>query len=169
MNENKNVKQLLSNFFCAKRYYFDMIYDLLKVINIRKELFQARLTTEQLVDIKLVTNHLSGLQRKPKHKYRLYVVCGIRYIALCYIDIPEEFAENITNGLKQELHKYNESEVLELHPDFVNTIYMFCNSKIVYSCHIGSDHLAWIMNVLKYENLIDDRQEHRWTENFSDF
>ena len=169
MDENKTIKHILSDFICAKRYFSDMIYDLIKIIKYRTEIFNDKLTEFHKLCSDYALNKLSDFETKPKHKYRLYIICGLRYVALSYIDIPEEFIEKILYGVDRELSEYDESEIKSLPLDFISTIYIFKNSKIIYSCHIGPDHLAWLLNVFKYENLIDDRQCHRWTENFVDY
>lgn len=169
MDENKITKDILGDFICANRYYSDMIFDLIKIIKNRTQLFKDKFSEYHKSCVDYALNKLSGLETRPKHKYRLYIICGLRYMALAYIDIPEEFIENILYGIDRELSEYDESDVKNLPLDFISTVYVFKNSKIIYSCHIGPDHLAWLTNIFKYENLIDDRQQYRWTENFSDY
>lgn len=166
MDENKYAKTVLCNCLTAKRYYLDMIRDLSELVKLRKELFKVQMTKTVQFDLDVFINKLSFYDKKPKNKNRIYVISSYRYIDLIAIDLPDEFAENILFGIKNELDQYDELNINFVKPELVSTIYIYRYSKIIYSQHIYPEHLAWILNSLKNENLIDDSLHERWTFNF---
>lgn len=161
MDNNEYAKMILYPFFPAKRYYLEMIPDLRKIITIRGKLFSNFIS-----DAPRALELLEGYDGKPKFKYRMYVITSVRIVDLAYIDIPEEFFENILLDVKQKDSDFSYFENLD--PCFVTTVYFYKNSKIIYEGHILPGVLSWILNSLKEENLVDYSLINRWTDNLYD-
>lgn len=162
MDDHEYAKMILNPFFKARRYYSDTIVDLRKIIELRTEMFP-----DWICDAPISLEMLSGYDKKPKAKYRMYIITSIRVVSLAYIDIPEEIVQKIIFDVKKEAEDFEDLKNLE--PYFINTVYIFRNSKIIFSAHILPGVMAWILNSLKNENLIDYSLDNRWTDIFYDY
>lgn len=166
MSENEIVKSILEGHLYAKRYYWDMLNDLNDIVNSRKFIYESKFDNYDRIDLLEFQNKIIPSIKKPTHKYRMYIVCGIRYVSLAYIDIPDDIFEKIFSGTKDELSKYSPMPVHDLDIHLISTVYIFKYKKIIYSENIYPSHMAWLLNSLKEENLIDDSLKECWKNTF---
>lgn len=165
-SENEHVKSILGKYVTAKRYYYDMLFDFDTIVKERKSLFQSFMTDYERLDLTGYFNAISYNIKKPKHKFRMYVVCGFRYISLAYIDVPLELAEQIRKDIDYELSKCEPVDSKGISPYFFGTVYMFKNSKITYRKDLDVTMVSFLLNALKDENLIDNSLELEWKNIF---
>lgn len=165
-SENEHVKNILKKYVIAKRYYYDMLFDFDTIVKERKSLFQSLMTDYERLDLTGYFNAISYNVRKPKHKFRMYVVCGFRYISLAYIDVPLELAEQMQKDIDYELSRSDSFDTKGLSPYFMGTVYMFKNSKIIYRKDLDVTMVSFLLNALKDENLIDNSLELEWKNMF---
>ena len=166
ISENESVKSILNEYFYAKRYYWDMLSDLNAITDSRKFMYESKFDNYTTIDLGAFKENIIPSIKDPTHKYRMYIICGVCYVALACIDIPEDIFEKIFSDIKEELCQYDPMPTKELDVHLISTLYVFKYKKIVYSENIYPSHMAWILNALKDENLIDDSLKEKWKNTF---
>ena len=166
MSENETVKSVLGEYLYAKRYYWDMLNDLNVIVNSRKFLYESKFDNYTKIDLSSFQNRIIPSIKKAAHKYRMYIICGVRYVSLAYIDISEDIFEKILSDIKEELSQYDPMPTHDLDIHLISTVYIFKHQKIIYSENIYPSHMAWLLNSLKEENLIDDSLKECWKNTF---
>lgn len=165
-SENEHVKNMLEKYVIAKRYYYDMLFDLEAIVRERKVQFENELTEYDRLELTAFFNSFFYHIKKPKHKFRIYIVCGIKYVSLAYIDVPSEIAERIQHDIDEILSGGEPIESKNIPNGFSGTMYIFKHSKIIYRKSFNALMVSFLLNALKDENLIDESLRLHWKNTF---
>ena len=151
VNNDKWI-ELLKLQFNAKQYHIDMVRDFCEIVVRNLTLFDNDEFETEIAkeDVRL----LAGYCKLPLHRYRIYLVSGIRFFSAAWLTNSTDDFAKFRKSVENEFSSCELMQIEGLDPNLVTTLFIFENDKITLAEHMYPSHLAWLLEKLSKVNLI---------------
>lgn len=144
----------LETLFTAKKYTRDMIWDFCSILSMNIMSFQDEVDEFEKNRAEEYLREIVAYSKKPQSRYRMYIVCGIQYVAFAWTEIQAEVLQEVRQAIEYEFGMCEMMNITGLDPNLISTLYLFEGDDIVLMEHMYPTHLAWLLQSLSKYNLV---------------
>lgn len=144
----------LETLFPAKKYTRDMIWDFCSILSMNLITFQDEVDEFEKYRAEEYLRKIVAYSKKPQSKYRMYIVCGIQYVAFAWVEIQAEVLQEVRKTIEHEFGMCDVMNTTDVDPNLISTLYLFEGDNVVLVEHMYPAHLTWLLQALSKYNLV---------------
>ena len=153
MAKKENWIYALEHMFPSKKYTRDMIWDFCNILSINLMTFQDEVDEFEKNRAEEYLREIVAYSKKPQSRYRMYIVCGIQFIAFAWTEIPFEALQEVRQSIEYEFGMCDKIGTKGIDPNSISTLYLFEGDDVVLMEHMDPAHLTWLLQSLSKYNL----------------
>lgn len=143
----------LEYLFPAKKYTRDMIWDFCTILSTNLMIFQDDADDLEKCKAEEYLREIVAYSKKPQSRYRMYIVCGIQFIAFAWTEIQSETFQEVRQAMEHEFGMCDMLDIKGVDPNSISTLYLFEGNNVILMEHMNPAHLTWLLQSLSKYNL----------------
>lgn len=150
-----DVKNILSPYFTASKYFDDMVPDFMTMVAERLMTFGHLIDESYKEQLKKEIKSMVIHSRTPVLENRMYIISNVENILFASYSVSDGEIQSLKNTLMMSGSQMHMPDFLKLPPEVVITLYIFHKNDEPYRMNILPTELIYIFDKYKRRNVIN--------------